>query len=278
MEKRYLVVQINEANVFNDLNDGGDALVWVDVTWGGVTRTTKKFKKPNVHQKLYFKIPVPPEAQKTQSKLEIFLTEELQTKSEFHITVWADTSKMNLENMGGGSMCLDALGATGVKHEDLEFVDPTTKDRTSYTSRVHTDSIRLSSAFWPSSVNSVNCSVWFLKDMPQPGVDLSKLKAKTEDSYPTEEIASLIADKTYENAFENIISMNFLKDYDARTERCFFDLTMMDQYNSYHLLPLFLCKVTNPDQTVVEFDEDRNVVRGVRTFAEIAHYVRCIPY
>ena len=76
------------------------------------------------------------------------MTEELQTKSEFHVTVWADTFKMHKDNMGGGSMCLSALGQTGVKHEDRDFVDPTTKEKTSYTARVHRDNIRLTSAFW----------------------------------------------------------------------------------------------------------------------------------
>ena len=48
MRSRFLCVRINEANVFSDLNDGGDAIVWIDVTWGGVTRRTREFKKANV--------------------------------------------------------------------------------------------------------------------------------------------------------------------------------------------------------------------------------------
>jgi len=60
MRERYLCVKVNEANVFGDLNDGGDAQVWVDVSWAGVTKQTRHFKKPNVNQTLYFKIPIPP--------------------------------------------------------------------------------------------------------------------------------------------------------------------------------------------------------------------------
>ena len=45
----YLCVQINEANVFRDINDGGDAQVWVDVRWAGKVKKTKKFKKPFVN-------------------------------------------------------------------------------------------------------------------------------------------------------------------------------------------------------------------------------------
>ena len=39
-----------------------------------------------------------------------------------------------------------------------------------------------------------------------------------------------------------------------------------------------MCKITNPDQSVIKFDADQKPIRGVRTLAEIAHYVRCIPY
>lgn len=53
---------------------------------------------------------------------------------------------------------------------------------------------------------------------------------------------------------------------------------MTDQYREEHYLPFFLCKVTNPDQSMIKFDEEKKPVRGVRTLAEIAHYVRCIPY
>ena len=45
-----------------------------------------------------------------------------------------------------------------------------------------------------------------------------------------------------------------------------------------HYLPFYLCKITNPDQTVIKFDAEAKPIRGVRTLAEIAHYVRCIPY
>lgn len=64
MRERYLCIRINEANVFGDLNDGGEAIVWCDVTWAGITKRSRQFKKPNVNQILYFKIPIPPEKKK----------------------------------------------------------------------------------------------------------------------------------------------------------------------------------------------------------------------
>lgn len=49
MRERYLCIKINEANVFGDLNDGGEALVWCEVVWGGLTKKTRQFKRANVN-------------------------------------------------------------------------------------------------------------------------------------------------------------------------------------------------------------------------------------
>jgi hypothetical protein len=49
MQEQYLCVKINDANVFGDLNDGGDAIVWVDVTWAGVIKKSRNFKRPHVN-------------------------------------------------------------------------------------------------------------------------------------------------------------------------------------------------------------------------------------
>ena len=49
MRDRYLCVKINEANVFDDISDGGEPRVWIDVTWGGVTKRTRDFRRANVN-------------------------------------------------------------------------------------------------------------------------------------------------------------------------------------------------------------------------------------
>ena len=71
--------------------------------------------------------------------------------------------------------------------------------------------------------------------------------------------------------------LNF-KDAGDYSERLFDYVKAMDQYTERHYLPLYLSKVTNPDQSILNFDEGGHPVRGVRTFGECAHYVRCIPY
>ncbi len=54
---------------------------------------------------------------------------------------------------------------------------------------------------------------------------------------------------------------------------------LYDQYKARHYLPQFLAKITPPDSSNIEVDMDtKRFRRGIRTFAEVAHYVRCIPF
>lgn len=147
-----------------------------------------------------------------------------------------------------------------------------------YQSRVFTDTIKLTSSFWPTSTNTVNCSVWFQDELPFPGVDLNKLKPRNSDQYPPS-IIHYIEKDHFVNYYQEIIRLNFdetiFGEYD---HRFFFNYDMMDQYTHRHMLPFFLSKIVNKDQTILQFDEDGEPIRGLRTFGELAHFVRCFPY
>jgi len=56
--------------VFRDINDGGDASVWIEAKWGGVVKKSRMFKRPHVNQILYFKIPIPPSKRKKDIEFE----------------------------------------------------------------------------------------------------------------------------------------------------------------------------------------------------------------
>jgi hypothetical protein len=275
----YFCIKINQANVFGDLNESGEAIVWCEVTWAGITKETRHFMKPNVNETLKFKIPIPPDKRRSEDSKEKYLTKELQSKSEFEVTVWADTFKMYKHNMGGGKACLKDIASSKAKVEDVEFIDPISQEKTTYQTRVFHGNIRLESSFWPHAANSVSTSIWFQKDLPRPGVDLSKLKPRREDVYPDKDIKLyLTKEPEFCDNYAAVFKRNFLDEYepeDRLFEQC---LTMQDQYNQKHFLPFYLCKITNPDQTMLNFDDEGNAIRGVRTLAEIAHYVRCIPY
>lgn len=182
---QYLCVQINEANVFRDINDGGDAQAWVEVKWAGSSKRTKKFKKAFVNQILYFKMPIPSNKRKKPSELEAYLLEELKSNPELEINVWADLQKMSIDSMGSAKVCLSQI-ANNVQYQDREFVDPISKKKTVYQARVHNETVKLQSSFWFNANNLVTLSVWFQDDLPYPGVDLSKLEPQIHDKFPEE--------------------------------------------------------------------------------------------
>jgi hypothetical protein len=219
-----LCVKIIEANVFENFRDGGEALVWIEVFWGGVMKKTRIFKRENVQQTLYFKISIPPDIKKNQTKLEEYLQEYLTTKSEFQIQVWVDTYKSTIDSIGSGKMCLQNIASHSVQYEDQEFIDPITKSKEVYQARVYKGNIRLTSQFWANSNNIVHTSCWFQEDLPYPGVDLSKLKPKTKDSYPQDIEEYLMINERqnkvnsllvcmYTQKYEQVLDVNWETDY-----------------------------------------------------------------
>lgn len=79
--------------------------------------------------------------------------------------------------------------------------------------------------------------------------------------------------------FKRIINNNFSsQDGFAWEDRLFDDIEIPDQFSVTHYLPKFISKIANADQNVLNFDDKGLPVRGVRTFGEIAHYVRCLPF
>lgn len=59
------------------------------------------------------------------------------------MTVWADTHKTTIDNIGSGKCCLSGIADRNVQYQDLEFVDPRTKEKYTYQSRVYSQTIRL---------------------------------------------------------------------------------------------------------------------------------------
>ena len=56
--------------------------------------------------------------------------------------------------------------------------------------------------------------------------------------------------------FTKIVDANFAFAGDISiVDRLFENYNSMDQFNKEHVLPLYLCKVTNQDQSIIKFDE-----------------------
>ena len=107
-------------------------------------------------------------------------------------------------------MCLSLIQSDGDGYIDQEFYDPLRKEKHLYQSRVYTGPIKLQSAFWPNSINTVNCSIWFQEDLPYPGVDLLKLKPKTADTYPIS-ITPYLRNNEYGHVYNRVLDLNFEK-------------------------------------------------------------------
>lgn len=89
--------------VFDQLDDSGDVTVFAEVDWAGAIKRTRGVKRPNVNETMLFQIAVDGEGDPAEQ-----LNDELATKSEVVINVWADTQsgKGQLENLGSGRLCL----------------------------------------------------------------------------------------------------------------------------------------------------------------------------
>jgi hypothetical protein len=115
---------------------------------------------------------------------------------------------------------------------------------------------------------------------------LTKLRPKKSDSYPLSLIDFLKMDmngniqdfeyNSFGEPYSQILEINW--DDESYQERLFKGFTSTDQFDKQHFLPLFLSKITNPDQTIIKFNEEGKPIDGIRTFAECAHYSRCIPF
>lgn len=66
-------------------------------------------RRPNINETMLFHIPVEEDVKRDPVKFAEFLNDELETKSEVTINVWADTGKPTLENLGSGKVCLKQI-------------------------------------------------------------------------------------------------------------------------------------------------------------------------
>ena len=50
---------------------------------------------------------------------------------------------MTIDNIGNGKVCLSHIAENNNNYQDLDFVDPLTKQKTTYQARVHTEVLKL---------------------------------------------------------------------------------------------------------------------------------------
>jgi hypothetical protein len=91
-------------------------------------------------------------------------------------------------------------------------------------------------------------------------------------------VFDLLRSGKFKSRYINDLNKNFENAPEYMEKRRFLTMFANDPYKKKHFLPLFLSKISSPDSSNLKPDPETNKpTRGIRTLAEIAHYVRCIP-
>lgn len=145
--------------------------------------------------------------------------------------------------------------------------------------RIYNGKITLNSAFNDASSCNLHFGMWFQPDIPNPGVDLSKLRGNDTDVYPYD-IKNKLKDGVFATDWRNKIDSNFDNE-ELKKDRLFNNTQFQDQYEVKHYPMKFLSQITSPDLLTLdhydpnsEHKEDKQIL----SMSEIAHFVRCIPF
>ena len=137
---------VNKINAFEAISDLGDPVVWCSIEWGGITRNSRLVRRPQLNETFYFKFAVSEkDILGNKSTLVDILTEELHTKPEVIVSVWADGHNGQIESLGTSRVPLSKLG--NCKFVDRSFIDQSTRENVLYQTRVLYENARLTSAF-----------------------------------------------------------------------------------------------------------------------------------
>jgi hypothetical protein len=119
--------------------------------------------------------------------------------------------------------------------------------------------------------------MWFQPDIPNPGVDLSKLYDVRGDLYPFELQERLTDPKNgFDIDWELKIEENF-ENEELKTDRMFNNVYVQDQYQMKHIPMKFFSQITCPDFLNLDFLDHTSLEsreRQILTLSEIAHFVR----
>ena len=119
--------------------------------------------------------------------------------------------------------------------------------------------------------------MWFQPDIPNPGVDLSKLYNDKDEIYPYE-LKGRINDikEGFDIDWNQSIENNF-ENEELKVDRLFMKPYSQDQYQTKHLPMKFMSQITSPDILMLDDLDHKSVnliERQIMTMSEIAHFVR----
>jgi len=271
----YLVIHLQKIDVFSSLEDRGDFGVFATVEWGGILIKSKTVRSPLINETFHFNIPMSGEIKEDENKLIDFLNGDLKTKSSVRFNIWIDFGDSIYDNVGTAYSGLYNL--YNVDSDVKNFKDTLSRKKIRHITRIYNGKANLKSAFNDSTSCYIHYGMWFQPDIPNPGVDLSKLFDKKEDSYPYELEKKLIST---EDGFFADWDMKIEENFDneeLKTDREFRKPYNQDQYQTKHLPMKFFSEITSPDILNLDYLDYKNIKnreRQILTLHEIAHFVR----
>ena len=143
-DEQYLVVNITKLNVFDSIAELGDPVVWATIEWGGITRKSKMTKRPMLNELFYFRLAVP-DSKRDKTKIIEKITEELTTKPEILISVWADGHNGQFESLG--TCRVELYKIQNKKFVDRKFTDSKSRKQITFQTRVLYETGQLVSSF-----------------------------------------------------------------------------------------------------------------------------------
>ena len=143
----YLVVKLTKLDVQEAVNGLGDPYYWVTLEWGGVIRQSKRTNRAETQDLLYFKLGLTEQQLKgDKSDLTDSIMEELRTKPEIQLTVWAEANKQIIF-IGISRVQIREIASDRVSFADRSFVDQVTREKVTFQTRVLYETVQLASAF-----------------------------------------------------------------------------------------------------------------------------------
>ncbi len=138
-------------------------------------------KKAILNEHFFFRLAIP-DTKGDKTKLIEKITEELTTKPEIQISVWADGHNGQFESLG--TCRVELCKIQNKKFVDRKFVDSKTRRQITFQTRVLYETGQLVSSFRDKHNPKVEMQIYFQQELPYPDVDLSILKGSSLDKYP----------------------------------------------------------------------------------------------
>ena len=119
--------------------------------------------RPQLNEEFHFQLSLPEKFLKTAPPADVTdaILQELRTKPEVVVTVWADPAngQKAIISLGAGRVPLNKMANAGF--QDRVFTDPKTRQKIGYQARVLFDKTVLRSAFQSEPGLNVELQMWF---------------------------------------------------------------------------------------------------------------------